>query len=444
VSELQSVLDRQAADQRARAIRTLLARPLLTRTADPATFAHVVTHHSWLQGWFDDFVGWQLHVEPRRGYARLVKRRHDPDPTRPARRPRGARAPFDRRRYVLLCVTLAELARGQAQTVVGQLAGAVQTACATDDQLDDFDTASHPHRTAFVDVLKTLETWQILEVRSGDADTYRNDPDAQVLYDIDETRLVRLLAADLAPSRAPDGTDPILQLTGEPRYGTDPAGDHTPERVRNRYARHRLLRRLLDDPVVYPHELDPAEAAYVASPTGERLVRSVLDEAGLTLETRADGWVVIDPDAHATLPDDRFPDERSQVKHAALLLLECASGARFGPGADPATHGPPAAPNSRLEEYVTDLMGRFPDWAKKYQGDHGAPALVRDACQLLVAHKLAAPDPNTLLLLPAAARYASLTAAQLTAHDDLAGQHGPDQPAAEAALALPFDPPEPT
>ena len=429
MSALESVLDREHADQRARAIRTLLARPLLTSDRDSFTFNLVVRHRDWLRRWFDGNAGWELHVEPRQPYARLTKRRSDPDPTRPARRTRGARAPFDRRRYVLLCVTLAELARGHAQTTIGLLASRVTATCAADEQLTSFNSSEHRDRTAFVDALKLLETWQVIVAEAGDTDTFRSDTDAKVLYTVDETRLGRLLASATSPSRADETDDPLAALTAEPRYGTDPAGPDTSERARNRWARHTVMRRLIDDPVVYPHELHPTEAAYLRSPTGARVIRDALTEAGLALETRADGWVVIDPDAIATLPDDKFPDERNHVKHAALLLIECVSGARFGADADPDMHGPPAAPISRFETHVEGLMRRFPTWAKTYQGDRGPATLTAAAVRLLVAHKLAVHNHDTVVLLPAAARYASVTSANVAIADD------------PAAPPLPFDQP---
>ncbi len=59
--------------------------------------------------WFDYFCGWRLVVEPRAGYARLVKVRRDLDAVPPGPPGRSGPAPFDRRRYVLFCVVAAEL-----------------------------------------------------------------------------------------------------------------------------------------------------------------------------------------------------------------------------------------------------------------------------------------------------------------------------------------------
>ncbi len=109
MSTLANQLAAAQREQVARAIRLLLARPLLTEATDPAGFELVRRRREPLAQWFDYTCGWSLVVEPRRGYARLTKVRADPDGSRPARRARSGRAPFDRRRYVLLCVTAAEL-----------------------------------------------------------------------------------------------------------------------------------------------------------------------------------------------------------------------------------------------------------------------------------------------------------------------------------------------
>ncbi len=118
-------------EQVARAIRLLLARPLLTEGTDPAGFELVRRRREPLAQWFDYTCGWSLVVEPRRGYARLTKVRADPDGSRPARRARSGRAPFDRRRYVLLCVTAAELL-SLPMTTIGMLADRVVQATSAD------------------------------------------------------------------------------------------------------------------------------------------------------------------------------------------------------------------------------------------------------------------------------------------------------------------------
>lgn len=99
----EATLERDLALERSLAVRTLLGHPLVDAAADPDGFRNVVRHRVWLVDWFESSCGWPLTVDVGAGFARLVKRRPDPDPRRPFVRTRGAGGPFDRRRYQLLC-----------------------------------------------------------------------------------------------------------------------------------------------------------------------------------------------------------------------------------------------------------------------------------------------------------------------------------------------------
>ncbi len=144
----------------ARGVRQLLAAPLIVERDAPELFDIVRRRRDPIAKWFDYYCGWTLIVEPRLGYARLVKVRAALDPTRPARRMRSGRAEFDRLRYVLLCVTAAELFAAPV-TTIGLLAGRVRAATAEDPLLAGFDSAARTHRMAFVDVLRLLESFGV-------------------------------------------------------------------------------------------------------------------------------------------------------------------------------------------------------------------------------------------------------------------------------------------
>lgn len=100
-------------------------------------------HASWLVDYFEKTCGWSLTVDAASGFARLAKRAVDVDVSRPLRRTRGGSAPFDRRRYQLLCLVCSELVRHPA-TTVGLLAAAVAADAA-------LDTSRQSERAAFVD-----------------------------------------------------------------------------------------------------------------------------------------------------------------------------------------------------------------------------------------------------------------------------------------------------
>jgi uncharacterized protein (TIGR02678 family) len=75
-------------DEVARGIRELLAHPLISERTAPELFDLVRRRREPIRQWFDYYCGWSLVVEPRLGYARLVKVGGACDPSRPARRVR--------------------------------------------------------------------------------------------------------------------------------------------------------------------------------------------------------------------------------------------------------------------------------------------------------------------------------------------------------------------
>ncbi|GAA3660768.1 hypothetical protein GCM10022224_025170 [Nonomuraea antimicrobica] len=409
MSSLANQLVRAEKEEIARAIRTLLGRPLVSLHDDPAAFDLIRKRRRPLIQWFDYFCGWRLVVEPRQGYARLVKVRSEPGATRPARRRRTTRAPFDRRRYTLLCLCAAELLASPV-TTIGMLAQRVVQAAAVEPGVPAFEPVRGEERAAFVDALKLLEHYGAVTAMDGATDTYLDDEEAKVLYRVDTTRVIRLLAAPVPPSRqvAASSTGPVgdtveaataeasfgadappggpAALTVEARYG----GDEPTETQRNLWARHSLIRRLLEEPAVYRDELTPAQAAYAASLTGRRLLRRAAEEAGFVLEERAEGFLLIDPDAIAT--DARFPDDGSHAKVAALLMLDLL-----------VTSGPVTA--ARLDAEAARLLRRFPQWAKAYQSEGGGPRLAADALEVLSLFGLARRTGDRVAARPAAARY---------------------------------------
>ncbi|TDE51231.1 TIGR02678 family protein [Nonomuraea mesophila] len=395
MSSLANQLVRAEKEEIARAIRTLLGRPLVSLQSDPAAFDLIRKRRQPLIQWFDYFCGWRLVVEPRQGYARLVKIRTRPSATRPARRRRATRAPFDRRRYTLFCLCAAELLTSPV-TTIGMLAQRVVQAAAVEAGVPAFDPVKAAERAALVDALKLLEHHGAITVMDGTTDSYLDDEDAKVLYRVDTTRVIRLLAAPVPPSRiaarAAEEPDPgtlaelTAALTTESRYG----GDEPTETQRNLWARHSLIRRLLDEPVVYRADLSGAESDYAASLTGRQILRRAAEEAGFVLEERAEGFLLVDPDGTAT--DTRFPDDGSHAKVAALLLLDLLVSA-----------GPVTA--RRLDAEANGLLRRFPQWAKAYQSDGGGARLAADALDVLTMFGLARRTGDRVAALPAAARY---------------------------------------
>jgi uncharacterized protein (TIGR02678 family) len=400
VSNLSNQLVIAEREDVARGIRLLLANPLISERSSAEWFDLVRRRREPIRQWFDYYCGWTLIVEPRLGYARLVKVRAAADPSRPARRPRAGRAPFDRRRYVLLCLAAAELLAVPV-TTIGLLADRVRHASAADPVVAPFDSASRAERMAFVDVLRLLESYGVLEVVDGSTESFVESATAKVLYRVDSTLLLRLLAAPVGPSQlgVPAEEVPLrfgellAMVAQERRYGRvagDASGTVPASEVqRNLWLRHSIFRRLADDPVLYLADLSAEERAYLASPTGRQLLRRAAEQGGFVLEERAEGVLLVDAECLAT--DSRFPDDASTAKVAALLLLDGIGG---------------MATTEQLQVCASALLARFPRWAKSYRDEDGPAQLVADALAVLAGFGLVKVAGGLVTPLPAAARYA--------------------------------------
>jgi uncharacterized protein (TIGR02678 family) len=382
--------------ERSTAIRTLLAQPLLDSGDNPDGFRLVARHAGWLTEYFEKACGWALTVDATGGYARLAKRAAVIDSSRPLRRTRGGgAAPFDRRRYQLLCLVCAELVRHPV-TTIGLLAGAV-TADST------LDTSRRGERVALVDALRVLMAWGTVRATAGDIDAFADSAGGNAILTADTARLHRLLVSAAAPSALPDELDTeqaAARLEAEPRYGdvADLPGEAGDE-ARNRWARHHLARRLLDDPVLHLDELSGIEADYVASPSGRKWLRDRAAEAGFDLEERAEGLLAVDPDGVAT--DRLFPAPLGNAHQLALLLADRLVTTSAGGRRQLGSLSP-----RELQDLVDAIFAKFPTWARGQRDEGGPERLGREAVSLLSSFGLVRRHPDGgLMARPALARY---------------------------------------
>lgn len=387
-------LDEHLSAERATAVRELLASPLLDAEVDRDEFRLVVRHAEWLMNYFEQTCGWTLTVDTAAGFARLAKRAVDVDASRPLRRTRGDGTPFDRRRYELLCRVCAELVRHPV-TTVGMLASAI-TAEAR------LETSRYGERTALVDALRVLAVWGALRVTAGEVDAFVDNEQANAILTADTARLHRLIVTANPPSSLPDdiGVDRAIDaLAAEPRYGEAGESEAASDEARNRWARHRLGRRLLDDPVVYLDDLPAAERDYLASISGRRWLRDRVAQAGFELEERAEGLLAVDPEGIAT--DARFPAPQGNAYQLALLLADRLAPPQVDGGR---TLGRLDA--DELSAYVRAVLTRFPNWARGRRDGDGPDLLMAKAVDLLVAFGLARREADGgVTALPALLRY---------------------------------------
>lgn len=375
--------DELAAAERQRAARLLLAHPLVIDTApDPEGFALVRRHGRFLKAWFSAQLGYRLVIEP--DFARLVKRPAPGAAPRPAKT--RAKEPFDGRRYSLLCLAVAALEKVEGQTVLSELASEVALLAASEAGIAPLDLNRHAERYALADAVRALTDLGVLVRADGDEAAFvAGSGDA--LYDVEARRLAQLIASPVPPSLA-EGPE---ALAVEPYPDT--------EEGRSLDRRHRLMRRLLEEPVLYFEELDPEEMSYLSSQR-HYLLRQIKEAVGLPVEVRREGLCVVDDGSE--MSDLAFPAPGT-VSHAALLFADFLTA---GPGAAV----PAPVPWSLLHAEATRLIGEYGGlWRKEFRDSaSGAEDLSREALGLLAAMGLARLSPEGVLPLPAIARFKAL------------------------------------
>jgi uncharacterized protein (TIGR02678 family) len=418
VSNLQNQLVVAETEEVRRAIRILLRTPLIVRDRSQEDYELVRRRRVAVEAWFETYLGWELRLHPRSGHARLVKIAPPSlvaDDDRPATQRRSGVA-FDRQRYVLLCVVAAELVSRRVVTL-GELADSAAQACGADPAVPDFETGRHAHRRAFVDAILLLEQAGALRTVEGRAESFADDIHAPVLYQVEQASLFSLLAAPVGASSIVVDLDDdawldaaVTGLLAEPEYGENyraatrsgepsdiPADDPSRNR-RNLWLRHSSLRAVFEDPVLYRDRLSPAQRDYLDSISGREQLRKAAETAGFVLETRAEGYLLVDPERLST--DEVFPGDGAAAVAALRLLtvLTDRPDARWHVEA--------------LRQELANLLGANRRWARTYQDGDGPDRLLAEALALLARHHLVARDGADVVARPAAHRYrdATLTA----------------------------------
>jgi uncharacterized protein (TIGR02678 family) len=379
-------------------VRALLMTPLMSPEHDE--FPAIRRHADALRDWFGRETGWNLQIEHEG--ARLYKR--PADCTSPMRGLPG----YDRRRYVLLCLACAVLERADPQITL-RLLGERLLQLAAEPALASLGfsfTLGAPHeRRELVAVCRTLLELGILARVAGDEDAFVSSggDQADALYDVQRRALAGILAAVRGPStwraeEAPITLDDRLRaLTDE--YVADS------EDGRRTALRHRIARRLLDDPVVYLDTLDPESRAYFINQRGAMAAR-LCESAGLVAEQRAEGLALVDETGELT--DVAMPAEGTDA-HATLLVAEyLASGYRKRQVN--ANGVMSATAFTRAQDIVSFLReaktkyGRY--WRKSARESGAEQELTEIAIERLAKLDLIQRDGDRVHPLPALARFA--------------------------------------
>jgi uncharacterized protein (TIGR02678 family) len=393
------------AEERRVALRALLQRPLLLPEGDTAAdYTLVRRHREYLADWFAHHLDWPLVVTAEA--ARLRKRPAlAADATRPARDPRHDE-PFNRTRYVLFCLALAALERGDRQITLGRLAEHIEITLAADPAFAAagllWSRDQPSGRRDLVHALRQLVALGVLRRIQGDEDNLLRDRGSDVLYAISRPILGLLLAARRSPSlvNASDIEARIAALL-------DADLPDSPD-ARNRALRTRLAARLLDDPVLYYATLDDEARAYLDRQRAF-LLDTLAEATHLHPEVRAEGLALVDLDGDCT--DAGLPEEGTEGHLTLLLATWLADRLRAGDTA-------PLSVETVRQKTARLLRQHRHHW-KKEAGLRGAEvAFAELVIDRLAGLALVERLGETLRPLPALGRFALRPSADLAPVDD--------------------------
>ncbi|MDP8968625.1 MAG: TIGR02678 family protein [Actinomycetota bacterium] len=384
-------------DERRAATRALLAAPFVD-ARDPV-YALIRRHERELARAFQTTFGYQLEIgstaarasgpPTAAGLQRPLRIR--PQSASGQRRPVDAWPTLSDRGCVLLLLTLAALERGTSQTVIAELARAVELAGAGADPVIAVDFRARAERVAFADGLDLLCAWGVLQHTAGTHESYarREQDESEALLTVDRRRLAMLLRDPLSALRAPS----VEQLADDAeRYSPTPEGE-------NRARAEELVRRLAEDPALVLDDLDAETRTYFLGQRA-RIEDAVATATGDVVERRAEGSALIVEDR--ALTDIPFPTNAT-VKQVALLLCDVLATS-------------PVLSAEALLDAVHELVRRHGQhWDRDPADPVEVRALAEAATALLIDCDLASREPHgALRARPLMARFRSPTVTTTT------------------------------
>jgi uncharacterized protein (TIGR02678 family) len=304
------------------------------------------------------------------------------------------RSPFSRRRYAVLCLVLTTLETEQRQTTLQQVAQKTELAVRSDEELQacgfEFDLKVLAHRRDLVAVMRQLQRWQVLVRADGD-DTQFVHSGGDCLYRIDRPALAGVLGSLR-------GASTIEAESFEDRFAALNELE-LPESidVQNRALQHALVRRLLDDPVLYYEDLTPREFEYWSGQS-ERLLAELQRVTGLEVERRTEGVALLDLEGYWT--DIGMPEAGTRG-HATLLLAEWLA-AQLRERSSPEMIVPREEVVDFLSQRARELTAY---WRKNAETPEGVEQIVAEATEVLEALGLVEVTRQGLRPRPAIGRF---------------------------------------
>jgi uncharacterized protein (TIGR02678 family) len=235
--------------------------------------------------------------------------------------------------------------------------------------------------------VRLLADTGVLRKIDGDERLFLNrSPSADVLYDINRSVVAVLLNVSCS----------ISALETSESANESSFAQRTARLVDDPTTQSRLVRSMLDDPIVHFDELNESERTYFERHRSY-LIRHVSDATGLVTEVRREGVAMVDDAGDMT--DIRIPDEGTDG-HLTLLLVqwlgECAKNVPGKP-----------VPLALVEEHVCSLIQIYGSRWRKDVCEAGAEVrLTEEVLSRLRSLRLIRLSDAGVMPLAACARYA--------------------------------------
>ncbi|MEW6697486.1 MAG: TIGR02678 family protein [Bacillota bacterium] len=275
----------------------LLNRPWVTKAEDPELYQTIRTHYQELRDWFQEYCGFSLLLT--RQLARLEK---FPGQAHAWMGLELLRDPLD---YALFtfCLWYLESKNETDQFLLTEMIEDIKNHLAGSDTSLDF-TLYH-HRQSMYRALKQLKELQVLVAVDGDeAEWARVGNDKNVLFECSvlSRYVLRHFPKDLTTYQTPASL-------GELTYPEDQEGQ-----LRRR--RHRIYRRLLQEPAVYDWDWSQDERYYVLTQR-HTILEHLSVRFGLEGQRYREGLILFYPDHSAEM--ELFPTAKN-ISDLVLLL----------------------------------------------------------------------------------------------------------------------------
>lgn len=351
----------------------LLARPLVTPSADPELHRQLVTHRKQMAE-FARRLGYRVQV-----VGRVIRLHRVPIGGRVA----APTAPLDappRRVLALVCCLAAACEQSDGTVTLQQLSDLVRdTTLAPASTVSPYDPDSHAERRRLVKAADQLETWGVLHRRTGSESLVTEWADTRTGigagYDVDRDALLLLTSPDVLASvdRVDDsaGSSPAVQV----------------------------MRQLVETPAVLYSELDPDDAETLRATRGLRSADATAMTGGV-VEARREGLVLLLPGAVGPGTTTVDWPKANTASWVALLAADAA-----GRGGAKQPDGSVLLDDEGVAAVIAELIAEHGSYLTKTLQDNPSGVRAEAQQQLQFLGLLSVEADGSWRLSPIAGRY---------------------------------------